>query len=308
MDISIIIVGYKCCSDIENTVASVKKHFTGFEYEMIVVNNYAGDEELPSLMAKFPELIVIDNGTNPGFGIANNSGLAVAKGEYICFMNPDIIILNNILPLMQMLESDDSIGLIGPLLRNSDLSVQLSRHYLPTPKNWFAFCFSLNSIFPKITIWGNYSGNDFSYKGDAESGWVSGAFMLTRRTLMNKIGGFDPSFFMYSEDVDLCWMVQDAGYKVMFSDKSEAIHIGGVTSASKSLSKARMMAQSRIILWKKHYQKRDVRRLILSTYQSSALKAICWTMLCAMRISKKTNERDYNWLMAKLMREELKAL
>jgi len=297
MDLSIIIVGYKCCHDIENALISVERHFIGFTYETILVNNFAGDDELPALMNKHPELILIDEGTNPGFGVANNYGLTIAKGKYICFLNPDIIILNNILPLIRMMESDRNTGLISPLLRNTDMSIQRSCYNLPSIKNWFIRCFSIDSFLMK----------GFSYKGDAEVDWVLGAYMLTGRALMEELGGFDPAFFMYSEDVDLCWRIHKAGYKVMFSDKSEAIHIGGVTSASKSLSKARMEMASRIILWNKHFSKIDVQTLLRITFWSSKLKAFCWTLLCGVKLSGKAGEKDYHRLIAELSREQIKS-
>jgi len=122
---------------------------------------------------------------------------------------------------------------------------------------------------------------------------------------MEELNGFDPAFFMYNEDVDLCWRVQKAGYKVVFSDRSEAIHIGGVTSGNKSNFKAREMMKSYAILWEKHFSEKDVRRLLRVTYWSAKLKSLCWSAICAVRLSKKTNEKEYNTLMAEIARRQL---
>lgn len=305
MDLSIIIVGYKCCPDIENAVISIHEHFKDISYEIILVNNYAGDELLPDLIARHPDIILIDNGINSGFGVGNNAGLAVAKGKYVCFLNPDIIIVNSILPLLSVMESDGNIGLIGPLLRNIDRTVQLSHQDLPSLRYWFDKCFYVNTLRRKLAIRNNGAGNDPVDEEDIEAGWVSGAYMLTRSDLMEKLGGFDPAIFMYNEDVDLCWRVHDAGYRILFSSKSEAIHIGGVTSDSKSDFKARTMVTSLVIVWNKHFSEKDIRILLRMTYWSALLKAFSLTVLCALRQGANKNTRDYYRVRAESARNQI---
>lgn len=306
MDLSIIIVSYKSTQDIVNCVASIRGHFKDFAYEIIIVNNFSGDAALYEMAGQNPDLILLDDGENKGYGRANNAGTAIAKGKYICYMNPDIIITKNVLPLLVWMDGNPQIGMAGPLLRNSDLSIQHSCRELPSPDNWFAFVFSLNTLFPKITAWGNYSMMGFPYSGDAEVGWVSGAYMLTSRALMEEVGGFDPAFFMYCEDTDLCWKVREAGYTVMFSDRSEAIHIGGTTSVSKSEFKARALTESYEILWKKHYSESDAHRMMRQTMHSASLKAFCYGLFRALRLSDNKAEGSYNKTVASTLRRRLK--
>lgn len=306
MDLSVIIVSYRSAKDIGVCIASVKERFRDVEYEIIVVNNYAGDEELALLAAEHPDIIVLDDGENKGFGRGNNAGAAVARGRYLCYMNPDIIVLGDIAPLLAWMRENPDIGMAGPLLRNQDMTLQESCRELPTPDNWFAFVFSLNSLFPKVKAWGNYSMKGFPYKGDADAGWVSGAYLVAPRQLMQEIGGFDPAFFMYCEDTDLCWKVRDAGYRVVFSDRCEAIHIGGTTSASKSEFKARALTESYEILWRKRYGEADVRRMMRQTYRSAQWKAFCYGVLCALRLSGRKTEAPYNRIVASILRDKLR--
>jgi len=307
MDLSVIIVGYNCCGEIEQNLASMEEHFAGFEYEVIIVNNYPGDGEIHDLAGRHPGLVVLDDGINHGFGRANNRGLSVAKGRYICFLNPDIIILNNILPLIRLMDQDKTIGLAAPLLRNRDMSIQQSCYELPRPVNWFSYTFYLNALFPRVTLWGNYLRSDYDRKGDADVGWVGGAYMLTRKSLMDELGGFDPEFFMYCEDTDLCWRLRNAGYRTVYSDRSEAVHLGGVTTSSKSARKAGMMVQSFELLWGKYYGAGTVRRMLKVTYYGAALKIFCWKAMSLLRLGERKDEIEYNRAVTEAIQKSLDA-
>ncbi len=305
MELSIIIVGYHCFEDIGRCVESIRNCYTDVLYEIIVVNNYKDDERLPAFVARHPEILILDDGINKGFGRANNVGLRAAKGKYICFLNPDVIVLKSIRPLMERMEADGTIGIVGPLLRNTDRSVQQSCNQLPTPKNWFAFVFSLNKLFPKVTFWGNYPRHDFSYQGETETGWVSGAFILTTKAIMDQVGGFDDRFFMYCEDTDLCWMVHDAGYKILFSDASEAIHIGGVVTPDKSENQTRMIAKSTQILWRKYYDEKTTKRMLQYTFVSAKLKRLCYRLSGLLGSDRAQKSADHFALLALLVGKQL---
>ena len=298
MDLSIIIVSYNSLNDIVRNLDSIRKHFTGFTYEVIIVNNFASDIEIHNLPIQYDFVTLIDDGINYGFGVANNIGMKNAKGKYICFLNPDVILLSNILPLMHKLDSDASIGLIAPLLRYQDLSLQKSCYQFPGPRNWLAYNLFLNRFFPNVRWWGNFPMFYFNYKGDYEAEWVSGAFMLLPRMAAEAVKGFDPDFFMYCEDIELCWQIHALGYKIMFSDASEAIHIGGTSAASKSKWQAEQMAKSYIILWSKHYDYKIIRKLAYQTRMGALLRRAYWRIACRLKLSTKTDEVVFNKTLA----------
>lgn len=276
MDLSVIIVSYNSYDDIKKCIESMKTHFTNLIYEIIVVNNFKNDNQIIKLQSQYENIVLLDNSQKNGFGAANNMGHKYAKGEYVCFMNPDIIVLNNILPLIEILKQNKNIGMIGPLLKNEDLSLQRSCYQLPSPKNWFSYNMYLNTLFPKTSFWGNYPMFNFDYDNTAQVGWISGAYMLSPKHVIDEIKGFDENFFMYCEDTDICWSIIDAGYNIYFSNKSEAIHLGGTSAGSKSEFCAKNMAISHRKLFEKKYSKNKINKMIRYSVLGSRLRAMHW--------------------------------
>lgn len=248
VELSIIIVSYNSYNEICANVESIFKWFRSFTFEIIIVNNYLGDAQLYKLADADNIVRIIESSSNLGFAKANNIGLREAKGKYILFLNPDTIMLSDINALLVLLETDDKIGLIGPLVKNCDLTLLPSCGEYPTIKNWLSSNLFLNKLFPKVKFWGNLPMGYFKYRGIEEVDWISGAFMLGRKDMIDRIGGFDESFFMFCEDVDICWRINKAGYKIIFYDQASIIHLVGHSAKKRSAAKAKMMVDSSFIL------------------------------------------------------------
>ena len=133
----------------------------------------------------------------------------------------------------------------------------------------------------------------FDFKDTREVDWVSGAFMLGRKSTFEQIGGFDKDFFMYCEDIEICWRLNKEGYKVLFSDKARIIHSVGHTVHNKSIVKAKMLVESSGILWNKHYDFRTVKKLFVILCIGSMIRKIVWQVLALARISKSDNMGAY---------------
>lgn len=293
MDLSIVVVNYHSYDDIQNNLASMIRHFEGFSYEVIIVNNDAEDKKITTVSDQYDFVKVLDHGINYGFGRACNAGVMAAQGKYICYLNPDIIILNNLLPLIKKLEEDETIGLIAPRLKNADGTIQRSCYEFPGQKNWLAFNFYFNRLFPRVKWWGNFPMTYFDGGHDAAVDWVSGAYMVLRKSVADQVGGFSPEFFMYSEDTDICWKIRDAGYGVLFCGDSEAIHIGGTSSSPKSAWQATEMAKSYLILWNKHYDLNAVKKLCRITRWGAMLKGSFWRLRKQFRRTARTDDLFY---------------
>lgn len=212
MKISFIIVNYQSEKYLKNCLASIREKICGLEYETIVVNN---DKQPLRLSGKIK---VIDTGKNIGFGSGCNIGAGEAQGEVLCFLNPDTeIIGEDIIKLIQELEKKEDIAIIGPRLINGSGKTQ----------KWIAG--------KEITIT-SILFNNLGYKHNkkiwenekpTECDWVTGAAMFMRKDVFQKIGGFDESFFMYFEDVDLCKRARQAGYKILYHPDFRIKHWGG---------------------------------------------------------------------------------
>lgn len=293
IDVSIIIVSYNSLDEILDNIQSAKRNIASLNYEILVVNNYIGDCRLSAALKVYDEVTVIEAKANLGFGRANNLGLEQAKGKYILFANPDVIFLSDIKELTDALERDPQIGFIGPVTYTGDGRILPSCGEYPSIKNFLSHNLFLNSLFPKIKWWGNFSMKYFDFKETREVDWISGAFMLGRKAAIEQIGGFDKDFFMYGEDIDICWRMRKAGFKIVFSDKASIIHSVGHAVQSKSINKAKFLVESSRVLWGKHYSPGTVKKLFVILYLGSLIRKVAWQLLNLTRISKRENMSLY---------------
>lgn len=159
------------------------------------------------------QVIIVDNSvSNIGFAAGANKGAKRATGKYLLFLNPDTIVNNGaILKSIKYLEKHKNIAVLGCKTLNADGSLQFSCGHFPTPTN---------IIFYKHLI-----RNPAFYRKIQETDWVSGAFMLVRRDIFEKLNGFDEKYFMYTEDVDFCYRVKKLGYKVVYFPGAQIIHL-----------------------------------------------------------------------------------
>jgi GT2 family glycosyltransferase len=289
IDVSIIMVSFNSLNEIIENIASIRKNITSLNYEIIIVNNYAQDHNLSIALKNYDHVKVIEAGSNLGFGRANNLGLALARGKYVLFVNPDVIFLSDINQLTDILDHDPEVGLIGPITYDGKGKLLSSCGEYPNVKNFLSHNLFLNNLFPRIKYWGNFSMKYFDFKGRKEVDWISGAFMLGRKSTLDRIGGFDEDFFMYCEDVDICWRLKENSYKVIFCDKASIIHKAGHSIQNRSLDKAKMIAESSRILWSKHYDYKIVRRLFLILCIGSFIRNIGWSILNIIAKSKQKN-------------------
>jgi len=245
--ISVIIVSYNKPELLRQTLITLKSHHHQ-NMEIIVVDN--SDQKDVELMInnEFLNVIYKRMESNIGFGQANNIGFRLSTGDYIAFLNNDLIFKEDIIsPLVSELEKDNSLGIIGPKLLNKDNSLQYSCCRFP----------SVSDII-KAEIWGDYSIKrwyltDWDHNQKKSVDYISGALMVMRRDLFKNIGLFDSNFFMYSEEVDLCYRIKKAGYYVEYFPMIEAIHIGGASTILNNREINSHLYLSRLKFRLKHY-------------------------------------------------------
>ncbi len=217
---------------------SIRKAVDNFNVETIVVDNNSSDNSIEYLQPIFPEVNFITLPENIGFGRANNLAFKQAKGKYILILNPDTIIQENTLDVMyEYMEQHQEVGISGCKVLNADGSFQLPcRRGFPTP--WAAFCklFGLQSIFPKSRLFAQYNqtfrSEDETYYIDA----IIGAFMFARANVIQELNGFLEDFFMYGEDIDLCFRANKMGYKTAYVHTTSIIHYKGESTRRSSIN------------------------------------------------------------------------
>lgn len=266
MDISIIIVNYNTKELTLQTIASVFEKTTDIDFEVIVVDNASTDGSTETIENKFPAVKIIKSSENLGFGRANNKGIEIAKGRNVIFLNPDTILVNNAIKILSdYLDSNDQVGACGGNLLHNDLTPAPSLKMILPSITW-----ELNDLFSNFflkLIHGKYYFYNTSNKPKSV-GYICGADLMVRKSVLEEVGSFDSDFFMYYEETDLCRRIHKAGYKVMSVPSARIIHLEG-KSLSSSESKIKMLSESRIIYLKKAYKPYKV-RLINAIYNINA--------------------------------------
>ena len=254
MDLSIIIVNYNVKEFLQNLIHSIEKASSNLAKEIFIIDNASDDGSVDFIKEKFPQIKLFANQKNLGFGKANNIGLKEVTGKYILLINPDTIVAEDTFEKMiQFFESNKNVGLAGCKILNPDGTLQLAcRRSFPGPWTSFTKVTGLSSLFPNSKIFARYNltylDENHTYEVDA----ISGSFMMMRKEVYDKVGGFDEQFFMYGEDLDLCYRIQKAGYKVFYVHTTQIIHYKGESTKRSSLDETKVFYSAMHLFVKKH--------------------------------------------------------
>ena len=232
LDLSIVIVSYKCRDELADCLASLAPERFGVSLDVTVIDNASGDGTAEMVRDRFPAVRFIANDVNRGFAAANNQGIAEAAGRHLLFLNPDTVVRDGALEaLVQALEEDESIGACGPQLVGPDGRIQASVRALPT------FAALLHQYTPLRLLgvlrgaYRRYRVRDFDYTRAADVDALMGAALCVPRRVLDQVGRFDERFFVYFEEVDLCRRIRDAGYRNCFVPEATVTHVGGVSAS-----------------------------------------------------------------------------
>ena len=255
MQLSVIILNYNVRYFLEQCVLSVQKALEGIDGEIIVIDNASSDESCEMMKAKFPQIKLIENKDNLGFPKGNNIGVAQAKGEYVCILNPDTVVAEDTFFKIlnsQLVTRNSQLGIIGcKLIDGAGNFLPESKRGVPTP--WVAF----TKIFGLYKI-SNYFGKYYAqHLSENESGKVDilvGAFMVMKRELYLEIGGFDENCFMYSDDIDLSYLVLKSGKSNYYFHETSVIHYKGESTVRDGAYMKRFR-EAMQFFYNKHFKK-----------------------------------------------------
>ncbi len=222
--VSIIIVNYNTEKLLEDCILSVQKYTQDVNYEIIVVDNASLQGSLQRLINRFFDVRFHLMNKNLGFGVANNMGASIANGEYLLFLNPDTLLINNaIFILYEYLKKHPEVGICGGNLYRGDSSPAVSFHVLDFYKREFRILFNRK--------W----QQGFNLSGQVQSvNVIMGADLFISKSLFFVFNGFDEDFFMYFEEVELCDKIRKAGYKIMSVPEAKIIHLEGGAAENKN--------------------------------------------------------------------------
>ena len=255
MQLSIIILNYNVRYFLEQCVLSVENAIKNTDAEIIVIDNNSSDDSCAMMKQRFPNVKLIENKENLGFPKGNNIGVAQAKGEYICILNPDTVVAENTFEkIASFLAMTENVGIVGvKLIDGTGNFLPESKRGIPTP--WVAFTkiTGLYKIFPKSRIFGKYYAQHLSENETGKVDILVGAFMVMKRNLYNEIGGFDENCFMYSDDIDLSYRVLKTGKSNYYFDGTSVIHYKG-ESTVKDGTYMKRFQEAMNFFYKKHFK------------------------------------------------------
>ena len=259
MKLSVIIVNYRVQYLLEQCLLSVRRALEGIESEVFVVDNDSQDDSLAYLEPRFPEVSFIANQENVGFSRANNQAIRQATGEYVLLLNPDTFVsestLHKVLAFMDQTSEAGAVGL--KMIDSTGRFLPESKRSLPTP--WISFCkiFGFSQLFPHSRLFNRYALGYLSAEEVHEIDVLAGAFMLMRKEALDRVGLLDEQFFMYGEDIDLSYRIQQGGYLNYYLPIA-MLHYKGESTPKDSIRYIRVFYQAMDLFYKKHHPEASV--------------------------------------------------
>jgi N-acetylglucosaminyl-diphospho-decaprenol L-rhamnosyltransferase len=254
-ELSIIIVSWNVRDLLRTCLRSIYAIWSGdpAALELLVVDSASSDGSAGMVRAEFPRVTLIENQLNVGFTIGNNQAIARAGGRYVLLLNPDTEVLPGALPAMvAYLDAHPEIGVVGPQLLNPDRTVQSSRRRFPTLSTAFLESTVLQQWWPNNDTLRRYYVLDRNDDETLDVDWVVGACLMVRREAIAQVGVLDEGFFMYSEEMDWCYRLKRAGWRVVYLPAAQVIHYGGQSSRQVIADQHIYFQRSKIRFFKKH--------------------------------------------------------
>ncbi len=277
IDVSVIIVSFNTKQLLDDCLFSVRQSLKGSDLhaEIIVIDNISTDGSRDMVKKKYPEVVLVANSENVGFGKANNQGIRMAAGEYILLLNSDTVVCDDAIPKLVYFSKSHPTVFVGPKLYNLDGTAQTSGGPF----------FSLPVVFAALFLKGDYNGMTRQSPNETRYiDWVSGACIIAPKTLFLDGLLFDEGIFMYMEEIDLLMRAREKGYRTMFYHEAHITHLGGGSSTNKRKGPVLNIYRGFLYLYKKHY----------SSVSLAILRILLqWKALIAIWIGKIIGKKEF---------------
>lgn len=312
-DVSVIIVSWNTRDLLDACLASVFCYTHRVSLEVWVVDNGSSDGTPAVVRAKYPSVNLLEPGVNLGFARANNLALRASLGRHVLFLNPDTELHSDVVSAFcERLDRDQSIGLIGCLLTGRDGKPQLTcAATFPSPWNNLChglFLHRLAGRFPGLWFFSSRSLEHWDHRTPGEVDSISGAFMFCRGELVRKLGGFDEGYFMYGEDLDLCFRVRQSGFRIRYDPSHRVTHYGGASSSIRSdFLPRKEQYRANLMLLQKHWGKARAQAFRLTSLLVTLVRLLAAGVIYLVLPSRRATAR-YHWKVNRALWRELTAL
>ncbi len=254
MELSVCIVNWNTCGDLEQALQSVFESDPKLGIEVIVVDNASHDGSAEMVRRRFTSVVLIESEVNSGFARGYNTAVGAATGRYLLVLNPDTVVHPGALSrLVQFMDSHPDAAAAGPRVLNSDGTLQYSCRRFPRPIVGVLRNTVIGRLAPRNRFTREYLMQEWDHNSVRHVDWLSGAAICIRREAWDKVGGFDEGYFMYSEDMDWCLRAQQAGWKVYYVPEAVIMHRIGRSSDQQPLAMVIQFHRSAARFYRKHY-------------------------------------------------------
>ncbi|MDR3707772.1 MAG: glycosyltransferase family 2 protein [Capsulimonadaceae bacterium] len=275
--LSVIIVSYNTR---EMTLSCLSTLYAGLgdvSAEVWMVDNGSVDGSVAAVRAAYPDVLVIDTGENLGFGVANNRAMEQASGDYFLLLNSDAFPIGDaVTQLTAYMDQHPRVGVAGPRLLNADGTLQLSCFRFPSPLQAWMENLWITKLFANHAVAGDY--RRWAHDRERDVDFVIGACMIVRREVFEKVGGFDPRFFMYAEETDWQRRIHDAGWTVAFTPSADVTHWGGASGLASAGKTREYFFASLDRYVRKHHGVTGLISMRLAMIAGSLMRTIVWTL------------------------------
>ncbi len=238
----------------EDCLRTFHQFIHGVTFEIIVIDNASSEGDVSIVTSKYPSVKLIQNDKNIGFSAANNIAAKSAKGEFLLFINNDVVFTSNVLSeIISFQNSMEEDCIIGLRLLFADGTMQESTFEFTTVWNLFTENFFLYKIFPKSKYFNKYYHNHLQLNSPVEVDVVKGCFLFCSNSAFKKLDGFDERFFFFAEETDFCYRFKKEIGKVFYLPYLTIIHIGGAGTDRQPWFKYKNQATAKIQILQKHF-------------------------------------------------------
>lgn len=283
--VSIVIVNWKTPKLLARCLDSLKEDPGYEDFEIIVVDNNSGDESVPMLKADFPYVHLIANTGNYGFSKGCNQAIEIAHGRHVLLLNPDSVVVKDAISTMyKYLDANPEVGAVGPKVLNTDGTLQLAcRRAFPSVSASFFRLTYLSHLFPNHPAVSRYNMTFADPESFLDVDALSGSCMMVRNQVIEKIGLLDEDIFMFGEDIDWCWRVKEAGYKVMYIPTASVFHIHGAASRKRPVGTTINLHKGMEVFYRKHLAKNYWAPFNLLVYSAIWMRAGIFIVVNVLR-------------------------
>lgn len=249
MDLSVIIVSWNTCQVLRECLESVQRQRSSASIDVWVVDNASKDGSAEMVRETFPAVHLIENSENVGFARANNAAVAASSGRYVLLLNSDTVVLPGAFDaLIDFLDAHPEAGAAGAHTLNPDGSLQVSTYPSPTLARELWFLLHLDRLRP----YGAYDMAQWSSDQPRAVDAVLGACLIVRQATLDQVGALDPAYFMYSEEIDLCYRIRRAGWRIYWVPQAKIVHYGGQSTRQVAASMFIQLYRSKVLFFRKN--------------------------------------------------------